>query len=247
MTRVLEVCVGSVSGAVAARNGGAVRVELCAALEVGGVTPSIGLVREVRKVEGLALHVLIRPRGGDFNYDAGEVAVMEQDIAALRRCGVDGVVIGALTPDGDVDVAVCRRLVAAAGSMHVTFHRAFDVCRSPMQALEDIIALGCDRLLTSGQQATAEAGVPLLRQLVEVAAGRLRIMPGCGVKSSNAAVILDACGAEEIHASARKPVESVMRYRHEGVSMGTAGSDEYARLDTDEIEVRRIVDAINGR
>lgn len=245
MTRCLEVCVGSVAGAVAARNGGAVRVELCSALEVGGITPSIGLVREVRKIEGLALHVLIRPRGGDFCYDEGEVSAMEQDIIALRQCGVDGVVIGALTPDGDVDVEVCRRLVTAAGALHVTFHRAFDVCRYPLRALEDIIDLGCDRLLTSGQHVTAELGVPLLRQLVDAVAGRLTIMPGCGVKSTNAATILDASGAVEIHASARKQVESVMRFRHEGVNMGTPGSDEYLRLDTDVEEVRRIVNAIN--
>ncbi len=243
--RNLEVCAGSVASVQAARDGGASRVELCAALEVGGVTPSIGLVREARKVEGIGLHVLIRPRGGDFLYDEYEVACMVQDIVAVRACGVDGVVIGALTADGDVDVDTCSRLISAAGEMNVTFHRAFDMCRNPMKALEDIIALGCNRILTSGQAATAQEGVELLTQLVEVANGRLIIMPGCGVNADNAAHILDVTGAEEIHASARKSVESGMRYRQGGVNMGAADSDEYGRRETSLEEVRRIVEVIN--
>ena len=147
MKRILEVCVGSVASAKAAREGGAARVELCSALEVGGVTPSLGLIHKVRAIEGLKLHVLIRPRGGDFLYDEAEVACMEQDIITARKSGADGVVIGALTLEGDIDVSVCRRLVEAAGGMSITFHRAFDMCRNPMQALEDVIKLGCHRIL----------------------------------------------------------------------------------------------------
>lgn len=244
MERILEVCVGSVESAIAARDGGAVRVELCSALEVGGVTPSLGLMREVRAIEGLKLHILIRPRGGDFLYDDAEVACMEQDIIAARECGADGVVIGALTADGDIDVSVCRRLVEAAGNMSVTFHRAFDMCREPMQALEDIIALGCNRLLTSGRAGTAVEGVALLKQLVEAAGDRLVIMPGCGVNADNARHILDATGACEIHASARRSVGSGMIYRHSGVSMGNSENDEYARKETHREEVQHIVAAI---
>lgn len=244
MERILEVCVGSVASAIAARDGGARRVELCSALEVGGVTPSIGLMREVRAVEGLKLHVLIRPRGGDFLYDDTEVACMEQDIIAARECGADGVVIGALTADGDIDVSVCRRLVEAAGNMSITFHRAFDMCREPMQALEDIIALGCNRLLTSGRAGTAVEGVALLKQLVEAAGDRLVIMPGCGVNADNARHILDTTGACEIHASARRSVGSGMIYRHSGVSMGNSENDEYARKETHREEVQHIVAAI---
>lgn len=244
MERILEVCVGSVASAIAARDGGAVRVELCSALEVGGVTPSLGLMREVRAIEGLKLHILIRPRGGDFLYDDAEVACMEQDIIAARECGADGVVIGALTADGDIDVSVCRRLVEAAGNMSITFHRAFDMCREPMQALDDIIALGCNRLLTSGRAGTAVEGVPLLKQLVEVAGDRVIIMPGCGVNADNASHILDATGACEIHASARRSVGSGMVYRHSGVSMGNSENDEYARKETSLEEVQRIVAAI---
>lgn len=244
MKRVLEVCAGSVESVIAARDGGAARVELCSALEVGGITPSAGLMREARKIEGIAMHVLIRPRGGDFLYDENEICCMEQDIKTARECGADGVVIGALTADGDIDTAACTRLVRAAEGMHVTFHRAFDMCRNPHQALEEIITLGCDRILTSGQAATALAGVSLLKQLVEKAGHRLIIMPGCGVNADNAAQILDSCGAVEIHASARTSVGSRMKFRHSGVSMGNPDSDEFARKETNCNEVRKIVEAI---
>ena len=241
---ILEICAGSVESAIAARDGGAQRIELCAALEVGGVTPSAGLIAEARKVEGLTLNVIIRPRGGDFLYDAHEAACMEQDIRTCRQLGADGVVIGALTADGDIDTALCKRLIDAADGMNVTFHRAFDMCRDPKKALEELIALGCHRVLTSGQAATAEAGIPLIKELVEQAAGRIIIMPGCGVNCNNAAAILQATGANEIHASARKSVGSGMIFRHSGVSMGAPDSDEYARKETCKEEVRRIVEAI---
>lgn len=241
---ILEVCVGSVQSAIAARDGGAKRVELCSALEIGGVTPSAGLIREVRKVEGIALHVLIRARGGDFLYDDNEVASMEQDIIVAKECGADGVVIGALTADGDIDKKACQRLMNAAQGMTVTFHRAFDMCRNPLQALEDIIQLGCNKVLTSGQATTAQAGIELLKTLVQTANGRISIMPGCGVNADNASKIIKGCGATEIHASARKSVGSNMRYRHSGVSMGNPDNDEFARKETDPDEVRRIVEAI---
>ena len=211
---ILEICAGSVESAVAARNGGAKRIELCAALEIGGVTPSAGLIKEARKIEGLILNVIIRPRGGDFLYNEYEIACMEEDIRLCKTLGVDGVVIGALTPDGDVDTATCKRLIAASDGMSVTFHRAFDMCRNPRKALEELITLGCYRVLTSGQAATAQAGIPLLRELVEQANGRIIIMPGCGVSSANAAAILRATDATEIHASARKSVGSGMLFRH---------------------------------
>ena len=241
---ILEICAGSVESAVAARNGGAKRIELCAALEIGGVTPSAGLIKEARKIEGLILNVIIRPRGGDFLYNEYEIACMEEDIRLCKTLGVDGVVIGALTPDGDVDTATCKRLIAASDGMSVTFHRAFDMCRNPRKSLEELITLGCHRVLTSGQAATAQAGIPLLRELVEQANGRIIIMPGCGVSSANAAAILQATGATEIHASARKSVGSGMLFRHSGVSMGNPDSDEYARKESDVNEVRAIVNSI---
>ena len=242
---ILEICAGSVESAIAARDGGAARIELCAALEIGGTTPSAGLIAEARKIEGIVLNVIIRPRGGDFLYNEYEAACMEQDIRTCRQLGADGVVIGALTAEGDIDTALCKRLIDAADGMSITFHRAFDMCRAPKRALEELIAIGCDRVLTSGQAATAEAGLPLLKELVQQAAGRISIMPGCGVNSGNAARILQATGAVEIHASARKSVGSGMLFRHSGVSMGTPGSDEYARKETDTNEVKLIVRSIS--
>lgn len=241
---ILEICAGSVESAIAARDGGAQRIELCAALEVGGVTPSAGLIAQARKIEGLTLNVIIRPRGGDFLYNEYEAACMEHDIRTCKQLGVDGVVIGALTAQGDIDTTLCKRLIEAAEGMSITFHRAFDMCRDPHKALEELIEMGCDRVLTSGQASTAQAGVTLLRELVEQANGRIIIMPGCGVNSNNAAVILQATGAQEIHASARKSVGSGMLFRHSGVSMGNPDSDEYARKETDVNEVRAIIDSI---
>ena len=241
---ILEICAGSVESAIAARDGGAKRIELCAALEVGGVTPSAGLIAQARKVEGVILNVIIRPRGGDFLYNEYEISCMTEDIRTCKRLGADGVVIGALTADGDIDTATCKKLIEAAEGMSITFHRAFDMCRDPHKALEELVSLGCDRVLTSGQAPTAEAGIPLLKQLVEKAAGRIIIMPGCGVNSANAATILQDTGATEIHASARKSVGSGMVFRHNGVSMGNPDSDEYARKETDVNEVKAIVESI---
>ena len=241
---ILEICAGSVESAIAARDGGAQRIELCAALEVGGVTPSAGLIAETRKIEGLVLNVIIRPRGGDFLYNEHEAACMEQDIRTCRELGVDGVVIGALTAEGDIDTTLCGRLIKAANGMSVTFHRAFDMCRDPKEALGQLISLGCHRVLTSGQAATAEAGIPLLKELVQQAGERIIIMPGCGVNSGNAARILKETGATEIHASARKSVGSGMLFRHSGVSMGNPDSDEFARKETDVNEVRAIVNSL---
>ena len=240
----MEVCAGSVQSVIAARDGGAARVELCSALEIGGITPSAGLMREARKVNDIALHVIIRPRGGDFLYDEQEAECMVQDIITAKECGADGIVIGALTADGEIDTALCSRLTAAAQGMNITFHRAFDMCRDPYKALEEIIALGCNRVLTSGQAATAEAGIETIKRLVAIADSRISIMPGCGVNANNAAKILDATGACEIHASARKSVGSAMRFRHSGVSMGNPENDEFARKETDNNEVKAIVEAI---
>ena len=201
--RIVEICAGDIQSAQAALLGGVQRIELCSALPLDGLTPSAGLIKAARQLQGMKLHVLIRPREGDFFYDATETDIMFHDISLAKQYGADGVVIGALTPDGDIDIPTCRRLIEAAEGMQVTFHRAFDRARNPQRALEDIIALGCTRLLTSGQAPTAEAGIPLLRELVKQADGRIIIMPGAGVTPANARRILDATGATEIHGSFR--------------------------------------------
>lgn len=261
--RTLEVCCGSLVSVLHAAEGGAGRIELCSGLDEGGLTPSIGLIRAALKVGGPKKHVLIRPRGGDFLYSSAEQDVIADDILAARKAGVDGVVVGALTADGDVDEVACRRFIEAAkgdcrecfggkkemissSPVSVTFHRAFDLCRDPKNALEKLISLGFDRVLTSGQAATAADGVVLLRELVMQADGRIAIMPGCGVNPANAPQILAETGAMEIHASARASWPSLMRFRHSGVSMGKPGADEYATLETDVQVVKRIVEGIGN-
>lgn len=224
--RRLEVCAGSIESIKAAYEGGAYRVELCSALSEDGLTPSVGMIRYAKSLEGLKVNVLIRPRCGDFVYTDEEVRCMADDIRVCGELGVDGVVIGALTPQGDIDLDVCRRLAECAKGMSITFHRAFDVCRRPFEALEQIIALGCDRLLTSGQAPTADKGIDMLRQLVSKAQGRLIIMPGSGVNPQNAAAILDEAGTTEIHASARS-------------------SRVFGRLETDSLVVKSIIQNIN--
>ena len=244
--RKIEVCSTSLDDAREAEAGGAIRIELCSAITCGGVTPSHGLIKSVVDANlNLDINVLIRAREGGFCYTEAEVEVMCQDIEFCREAGVHGVVIGALTADGDIDMEACRKMVAAAGDMSITFHRAFDMCRDPRKALEELIALGCHRVLTSGQAATAQTGIPLLKELVKQADNRIIIMPGCGVNSNNAAKILQATGANEIHASARKSVGSGMLFRHSGVSMGNPDSDEYARKETCVDEVRAIVESIS--
>lgn len=199
--RLLEVCTGSLRSVAAAVEGGARRIELCQALALDGLTPSIGMLSLVRELyPELTIHVLIRVREGNFVYDRREVRAMERDIRAALPYA-DGIVVGALTREGDVDLAAMDCLVQAAEGRPVTFHRAFDVCRDPLVALEQIIGLGCRRILTSGQQPTALQGIPLLRRLRDLSDGRIIIMPGGGVNIGNARLILDQVGTSEIHGS----------------------------------------------
>ena len=204
-----EVCANGVESCIEAQKGGADRAELCASIPEGGTTPSYGEIKQARAMlTSTRLHVIIRPRGGDFVYSPLEAARMITDIGVARSLGADGVVFGALTAGGDVDKALCARLMEAARGMSVTFHRAFDCCRNPGQALEDIIALGCDRLLTSGQQPSAEEGTELLRRLNEQAAGRIILLAGCGVNENNIERIHRETGIREFHFSAREPQPS---------------------------------------
>jgi len=199
---LLEICVDSVDSAIAAQEGGADRVELCANLGDGGTTPSAGLIATARRHLRIGLHVLIRPRGGDFCYSAVEFESMKSDVAFAKNLGADGVVFGILKSDHTVDVERMRSLVDLARPLSVTFHRAFDVVTEPLRALEEIIALGIDRLLTSGQAETARAGLPLIAHLAQKAAGRIRIMPGGGVNAQNLPHLINTAGVSEIHAGA---------------------------------------------
>lgn len=245
---LFEVCVDSAEGARAARDAGAHRVELCCALLEGGLTPSPGLLgTTLETAPGIEVNVLIRPRGGDFVYDAREVRAMVSDIATASAMGAHGVVIGALTADGDVDMGICRELVDAAAGLSVTFHRAFDMARDPFAALESLVELGADLVLTSGQEASALQGAPLLAQLVEAAGNRIRIMPGAGVTRHNARRILDLTGARDLHFSASATEDGPMRHRNPRPAMGgRLRGDEFARRVTSVTEIRAIVAAVGG-
>lgn len=203
---MLEICANSVQSALAAQAGGAHRIELCQNLEQGGITPSYGLIRQVRKLLTIPVFVLIRPRPGNFVYSAAELAIMATDIEQCRALGCAGVVLGILDDAGRVNLPHCRALIELASPMSVTFHRAFDACLDQAQALEDIVALGCQRILTSGGQISAMQGQARLAALVQQAAGRLSIMPGAGLTPRNIRALAAGTGAHEFHASATRPL-----------------------------------------
>lgn len=244
---LFEVCANSVESCVAAQAGGANRVELCAGIPEGGTTPPYGDILVAREVlQTTKLHVIIRPRGGDFLYSPIEQRIMLEDIANARRLKADGVVFGCLTAEGDIDIPLMKRLMEAAKGMSVTFHRAFDVCRNPQKALEEIISLGCNRILTSGQQPSAEQGIPLLKELQEQATGRIVLLAGCGVNESNIARIARETDIHEFHFSARETLSSGMVYHNEAVSMGgTIHIDEYERPVTTAARVKRTIASLS--
>lgn len=242
-----EICVDSASAVLAAREAGADRVELCASLFEGGITPSRGMIRQARQVSGIGLHVIIRPRGGDFLFDESEVASQIDDIETAKIEGADGVVIGILKADGTVDAIRTAELVAAARPMSVTFHRAFDMTADPIAALDSLIGLGIDRVLTSGQASSALEGLPLLAGLVRHAAGRIVVMPGGGITARNVARIRDGSGCAEIHFAALGQTESAMRWRPADVTMGgELRMPEFARLSTSPALIGAVIDAARG-
>ena len=239
---ICEICVDSVAGVRAAKDAGAQRVELCADLLEGGVTPSLGAIRQARKVLGIDLNVMIRPRGGDFLFDDDEFAAMRADIEAAKVEGANGVVIGVLTAAGEVDMARTHALVALARPLSVTFHRAFDVAAEPFRALETLIELGVDRVLTSGQEPSVLEGLPLIVELMKRAGDRIVIMPGGGITARNVERIVAAAQPPEIHFAALEPVHSAMRFRRTHVFMGgELRPPEYDRLDTSQALIRSVM------
>jgi len=244
MHLIYEVCVESVESAIAAEAGGAHRVELCADLLEGGITPSAGIIALARERLQIGLNVMIRPRGGDFCYSDVEFAVMQRDVATAKGLGADGIVLGILRPDGSVDAERCHALVSAARPMSVTFHRAFDVTREPFEALEALIAMGVERVLTSGQEPTALEGADLIAELIRRAHGRIIVMPGGGIREANVHKIVAATGASEIHFTASATVESRMDHRNARVFMGGAlRPPEYTLAVTDSERVRALIAA----
>jgi len=241
---VVEVCVESVGGVRAARAAGAQRVELCCALGEGGLTPSAGAQRAALEVGGIEVVVLARPRGGDFLYSELELEVLERDVQAARALGAPGVALGCLTREGAIDRARCARLIAAAGGMAVTFHRAFDLVRAPLEGLETLIELGCARVLTAGQARSAPEGAARVAELVRAAAGRIEVVAAGGLRPENVRAFVAATGVRAVHASAARRRESEMLHRNPAPRLAAArAGEEYAHWDTDPAAVRALVDA----
>jgi copper homeostasis protein len=240
---LLEVCIDAVDSAIAAQRGGADRVELCSNLPEGGVTPSAGLIAAVRQSISIDLHVMIRPRGGDFLYSEQELAAMERDIATAKNEGANAVVFGLLDCDGNVDVERTKRLVALASPLRTTFHRAFDMSADLFSSLRALQTTGVHRVLTSGGKQTAAEGIETIAQLVKTAGNAPAIIAGSGINTNNVRDLLEKTGAREIHASLRDPLPSSMRYRNRGVSMGAEQGLEYHRLVVQEEKVRNLLQA----
>ncbi len=241
----LEICVDSVESAINAQSAGADRVEFCDNLIEGGTTPGFGSIVSARNNLNIKLHVLIRPRGGDFFYSDLEYDIMRRDIEICGESGVDGIVAGILLPGGNIDIDRSAKLFEFAYPMSGTFHRAFDMCGDPVQGLEDVISTGASRLLTSGLKNKAQDGIELLRQLVIQAGERIIVMPGGGIDETNTALILTATKAKEIHLTGRKIIDSEMIFRRQGINMGgIKGVPEFSRKVADPEIIKKIIDVL---
>jgi copper homeostasis protein len=241
---IFEICIDSVEGATAAQQGGAQRVELCANLVEGGTTPSLGTIQQARQAISIGLNVIIRPRGGDFCYTPTEFAVMRADVLAAKQAGADSVVIGILLPNGRVDMERTAELIALARPMKVTFHRAIDLCRDSNEALDDLISLGVDRVLTSGRKPTCLEGSECIASLVKQSAGRIVVMAGGGITAANIAETLARTGVSEAHFSARETIDSPMQFRSRDCFMGgNYEPDEYINKITTVARVRTMIAA----
>jgi copper homeostasis protein len=238
MRPILEICAADIVSVQAAKEGGADRVELCSGLSTGGLTPSMGVVEAALALGGVKVNLLIRCREGDYCYSAAEVSVMLRDIERFAALSVNGLVVGALRGDGEIDESVCAEMMSAAQGVPLTFHRALDVCADPLKAVGRLAELGFKKVLTSGGALTAERGLHMIAQMRALAADRLSVMPGSGVNGDNAADILIATGCREIHASASHLVHSRMNYR------GPLGSFNYKQ--TAVAAVKNIVDNIRN-
>ncbi|HJA12115.1 MAG TPA: copper homeostasis protein CutC [Candidatus Mediterraneibacter merdipullorum] len=238
---ILETCVDCVESALAAQEGGASRVELCSDLVIGGVSPSIPLFRQIRKYTDLKIRVLLRPRYGDYCFDRYEYDELDEEVKMFREEGADGVVVGALNPDGTLDMEQLARFRQSAGEMEIALHRAFDVCADPMTALEQVIGLGYDTILTSGQKATAWEGRDMLRALQEAARGRIEILAAGGIGRSVIEKLVPYTGISSYHMSGKVEADSAMTFRMEGASFGLPERDEYKLLRTDSANVKAAV------
>ena len=238
---MLEMCIDSVESAIASEDGGAERVEFCANLLEGWTTPSLGVIRETKRRTNIARSVMVRPRGGDFCHTDEEFAVMREDVKIFREEGADCIVFGLLRPDGMVDLERTQGLIELARPAKVTFHRAFDMTRDPFDALEALVELGAERILTSGQEPSVIEGADLIRELVVRADDRIIVMPGGGVRLGNIERVVELTGAREIHVAVPTAQASEMQFRNTNVFMGgELRSEEYARFVTSVESVRQL-------
>lgn len=233
---ILEICANSIQSALIAQEAGAKRIELCENLNEGGTTPSFGTIYEARKHLHINLFVLIRPRPGDFLYTKEEFEIMKSDIEVCKKLSCDGIVVGLLTKDGEVDYERTQELVKLASPMGVTFHRAFDRCNDPFKALEVIINTGCERILTSGLKNSALEAIELIKTLVEKAGDRISIMPGAGINSTNILELKNITKAKEYHSSAKRKRPSLMNY------INSELEDDKVQLQvSDAIEIKNML------
>jgi len=235
---VLEACVNSAISAVEAQKGGADRVELCENMQDGGCTPSAGAIAFARRNLHIGLFVMIRPRGADFCYSPEEFEIMKEDIRRTKDLGADGVVFGILKPDGTIDKERMAKLTELARPMGITCHRAFDMTCDPFEALNDLVSLGIDRILTSGQSDSAVLGAPLIRRLIAESNGKIILMPGHGIKEQNLEQVIRETGAKEFHLYLTKNVKSNMQFIREGVKMGKPEQSEYDSIIVDEERIK---------
>ena len=236
---ILEIATSDFNSSFAAAKGGADRVELCNNLAEGGTTQSESIIRHCREKLDIQIFPIVRPRGGDFLYNADEYRIMVGDIKTCKELNCDGVVIGLLNSDGTIDVDRTTRLVELAYPMEVSFHRAFDRCREPFEALEQLISIGCTRILTSGQRQTAPEGIELIAQLVRAADERIIIMPGSGVRKENIQQLVQQSGATEFHSSLRRKIGSKMEFRH-----AAFGEESYEHFSVLEEDVKSLCQAL---
>jgi len=243
---LIEICVDSVESAIAAEKGGADRIELCDNLFEGGTTPSAATIELAKKYVNINVNVIIRPRGGDFLYSRIEFETMKRDVLIAKDSGADGLVFGILTSDGFIDKERNAELLSLSRPLPVTFHRAFDKSSDPFKSLNDLINLGIDRLLTSGQEQSAFEGADLISKLLKKAEGKIIIIPGGGINENNILKIISLTGAKECHLTGKKKIPSQMKYKNNRVLMrGSNELSEYEILMADQDRIRKIKEIIN--
>ena len=246
----LEICVDSVKSAINAQRGGATRLELCSNLIIGGTTPTKSLFKEVKKNVDIPINVLIRPRFGDFLYSDYDINIIRNEIKIFREAGVNGIVVGVLTKDGEIDVDNMKKFIDEAQNIPITFHRAFDVCKNPIKAFHQLQELKIQNILTSGQAQNCLKGKKLLKELVDLSNKnneKTRILVGAGLNIENIEEIANFTGAVNFHFSAKKIKQSKMEYRKQNVNMGLKEFDEFEILETDDKLVRKMTDYLQKR